>query len=50
MTAASVVDHIVPVSQGGEFWDEANWQPLCATCHNSTKQSMDRKTNTARRG
>ena len=35
LTPATVVDHIVP-HRGDEklFWDEANWQPLCAECHN----------------
>ena len=32
---ATVVDHIVP-HRGNQalFWDEGNWQPLCAACHN----------------
>jgi 5-methylcytosine-specific restriction protein A len=30
---ASVVDHILPVIHGGEFWDLSNWQPLCKKCH-----------------
>lgn len=32
---ATVVDHVVP-HKGDEtlFWDEANWQSLCGTCHN----------------
>ena len=38
LTPATVVDHIIP-HRGDEklFWDEQNWQPLCARCH-------DRKT------
>lgn len=34
-TEATVVDHIRP-HRGDQslFWDEANWQPLCAECHN----------------
>lgn len=40
-TPANVVDHIVPVSQGGEFWDRSNWQPMCASCHN-TKSGKER--------
>lgn len=31
---ATVLDHITPVRLGGEFWNEANHQPLCAKCHN----------------
>lgn len=38
VTAASVVDHIIP-HKGDKtlFWDYDNWQPLCKPCH-------DRKT------
>lgn len=34
VVAASCTDHIV--AHKGDmslFWDEANWQPLCAACH-----------------
>jgi len=34
----SVVDHIIPVSQGGSFWDVRNHQTLCKQCHNSKTQ------------
>ena len=34
----SVVDHIIPVSQGGSFWDIRNHQTLCKQCHNSKTQ------------
>jgi 5-methylcytosine-specific restriction protein A len=30
---AVVVDHIVPVKQGGSFWSIGNLQPLCNRCH-----------------
>lgn len=35
-TAATVVDHIVP-HRGDErlFWNTANWQSLCKTCHDA---------------
>jgi 5-methylcytosine-specific restriction protein A len=35
LTPATIIDHIVP-HRGDErlFWDEANWQPLCARHHN----------------
>lgn len=35
LTPATVVDHVVP-HRGDKtlFWDQSNWQPLCATCHN----------------
>ena len=41
--SASVVDHIKP--HKGDirlFWDESNWQALCKTHHDSTKQRMER--------
>lgn len=31
---ATVVDHIVPITQGGAIWDTNNWQPLCTVHHN----------------
>lgn len=47
ITAATVVDHIVP-HRGDQqlFWDSSNWQSLCATCHNSRKQSEEQQPNT----
>lgn len=44
VTAASVVDHIVP--HRGDmaiFWREGNHQPLCPPCHNSAKQAEERR-------
>lgn len=42
-TRAEVVDHVVPHrGDPGLFWDQTNHQPLCRTCHNSTKQSEER--------
>ncbi len=32
--AAKVVDHIVPIKDGGARFDRANLQPLCVACHN----------------
>ena len=32
---ATVVDHIIPISEGGSRTDRDNLQPLCARCHNS---------------
>jgi 5-methylcytosine-specific restriction protein A len=40
--AATVVDHIKP--HRGDmvlFWDEANWQPLCAHHHSSDKAKAE---------
>lgn len=33
-TAATVLDHITPIREGGAEWDSDNLQSLCATCHN----------------
>lgn len=41
--AADVVDHITP--HRGDmnlFWDRDNWQSLCANCHNSFKQRLEK--------
>lgn len=38
---ADVVDHIVPLRQGGED-RESNWQALCTPCHSGPKQRRDR--------
>ncbi|SOC92561.1 HNH endonuclease [Rhizobium sp. AN5] len=40
---AFVVDHIIP-HRGDRnlFNSRANWQPLCAPCHNSIKQRQER--------
>lgn len=41
-TAARIVDHIVPHRGDRElFWNQANWQPLCKTCHDSVKQAEE---------
>ena len=34
------VDHIVPLSQGGERLDKNNLQSLCRTCHNIKTRSQ----------
>lgn len=38
---AKHVDHVVPIEDGGDPWDEANLQPLCHPCH-SRKTAQDR--------
>lgn len=39
---ATVVDHQVPhKGDGGLFWDEGNWQPLCETHHNRKTARQD---------
>ena len=41
-SAATVVDHIVPHKGDATlFWDEGNWQGLCATDHNATKRVQE---------
>ncbi|MBP1044856.1 HNH endonuclease [Enterococcus sp. BWM-S5] len=39
---ATVVDHKA-AHKGNEelFWNEANWQPLCASCHNRKTRLSD---------
>ena len=40
---ATVVDHIVPHRGDMKlFWRRSNWQPLCASCHSSHKQRLER--------
>ncbi len=41
-TPATVVDHIDP-HRGDQkkFWDKANWQPLCASCHGRKTATED---------
>ena len=34
LVAAGVVDHVVPLKDGGARFDRANLQPLCVSCHN----------------
>ena len=41
-TAASVVDHIIPIRLGGNKLDKSNLQPLCKPCHES-KSSYEKK-------
>lgn len=43
---ATVVDHVkAHKGDAALFWDQSNWQPLCAHHHNSTKQRQERGTN-----
>jgi 5-methylcytosine-specific restriction endonuclease McrA len=30
---SSFVDHIIPVRDGGSFWDRSNWQAMARRCH-----------------
>jgi 5-methylcytosine-specific restriction endonuclease McrA len=40
---ATIVDHIIP-HRGDKrlFWDRKNWQSLCTTHHDSTKQAEEK--------
>jgi len=42
LTPMNVVDHIKPISQGGDPWDEDNLQSLCSSCHNR-KSAVENK-------
>ena len=44
-TAATVVDHIKPINEGGAPLDPANFQALCAACHNKKSGSEAWKSN-----
>jgi 5-methylcytosine-specific restriction protein A len=35
---AQMVDHIIPINQGGECWDKGNLQSMCHRCHNRKRQ------------
>ena len=39
---ATIVDHIIPIREGGKRLDASNLQPLCHACHNQ-KTMADRK-------
>lgn len=44
---AELVDHIVPIEEGGDMWLEFNHQPMCHACHNRKRQA---EAMNARRG
>lgn len=43
LTKATVVDHITP-HRGDQdlFWNQANWQALCKSCHDRKTMTIDR--------
>jgi 5-methylcytosine-specific restriction endonuclease McrA len=48
---ATVVDHIRPHRGDMKlFWDKLNHQALCAACHNSFKQSQEKRSADQRNG
>ena len=41
-TPSDTVDHIKPHNGDiGLFWNEDNWQALCASCHSGLKRSQE---------
>jgi len=44
VSKATVVDHI-EAHRGDQklFWDQSNWQALCKRCHDSAKQSEEKR-------
>ena len=38
---AKCVDHIIPIEQGGNMYDENNLQPLCWSCHSKKTAAED---------
>ena len=39
VTLATLTDHIVPIEQGGDPWDDDNLQSSCDPCHNAKRQA-----------
>ena len=35
LTQATVVDHIIPIAEGGDEYDQNNLQSMCVSCHNA---------------
>ena len=49
VTAADLVDHIVPIADGGAVLDEDNLQSLCRRCHDAkTAEDLARRRQAAR--
>lgn len=48
LIAAKVVDHIIPIKQGGARFEAANLQSLCVRCHNG-KTATERAARQASR-
>lgn len=46
---ATQVDHVVPVAQGGAFFDDANLASQCSSCHSRKTASRDGGFGNARR-
>ena len=49
VTAADLVDHILPIADGGAVLDEDNLQSLCRRCHDAkTAEDVAKRRKTAR--
>jgi predicted kinase len=44
---ATVLDHIIPISKGGDIWKHNNFQALCASHHNRKTMTTDRANQVA---
>lgn len=49
VTPATMVDHVIPLNQGGARLDRANLQPLCDPCH-AAKTARDGSRGPGRAG
>jgi len=38
ITIATVVDHVIPIKQGGPPWKLENTQSMCEVCHNKKRR------------
>lgn len=41
---AVLVDHKIPIKQGGSVWSRDNWQSMCRSCH-TVKTNKERRNN-----
>ena len=48
--AAGEIDHVVPVKRAPDrFWDQANWQAICRTCHKAKTTAENRRAKSPER-
>jgi 5-methylcytosine-specific restriction endonuclease McrA len=46
--AATIVDHITPIADGGSMWNRSNWQALCQACSDAKTAAENTKRRTGR--
>jgi 5-methylcytosine-specific restriction enzyme A len=46
--AATIVDHITPIAEGGSMWNRRNWQSLCQSCSDAKTAQENTKRRTGR--